>query len=520
MSEKIATTLYWKLTPVSPIHVGGTQEKHRVLNVDAIKEGDKLYFLNVDQLAAVAGEDIDKLTQYIETGCISKFFKKSAQQHPALFSDVVLDARNMPNTNSDANTEIKTFIRTQGQPYLPGSSLKGAIRTVLGYYLKKISNEKLDENKLFGAIQNNLMRFIQVSDAPITQTALVNSKILSVRKVGDELVAGWKNKRIGSDNTFQAGAFNNLVEVWPVGVSVVVRVNILDGLLTLLEQWIDAENDMIKRSNRENRKPEDSNLIKKVSNAANLQKLVTHDAWKRVFNEYFKIYKNKELSYLDKIIGQLQRAEPLLKFYQHLPDDKAYLRVAFGSGAWSMTGMPVKDFYQHAKNNFEQKGKAFKTRRVAFDNNQVYPMGWLKVEPATKEEYEDFLEQNKIQQTALKQQKEQKAANWQDQLTVLREEAECKAAEEVEKAKEAKMPHYTPWERVKDGTELDAVCLTPQSGIKSKKFKLFVGSPEKEHIAEVSYAAELKPDVTYRLRVKKRVKGKEQIQGLEFKGEK
>jgi CRISPR/Cas system CSM-associated protein Csm5 (group 7 of RAMP superfamily) len=64
-----------------------------------------------------------------------------------------------------------------GKLVIPGSSIKGAIRSVIGKYIIQETNnrprESRDFDAIFGTISNNLMHFLQVSDVEFDRTSSI-----------------------------------------------------------------------------------------------------------------------------------------------------------------------------------------------------------------------------------------------------------------------------------------------------------------------------------------------------------
>ena len=183
---------------LTPISVGQGSETDWVLGVDFVVKNNVMYHLDMKKMQEV-GIDIYRMTQL--------FLQQDPKGMLHLIGnklEEVSDFRmKMPCFSS---LPIKTFFRNQltGQPVIPGSSLKGAIRSVLFAHFAKEKNvaemQKQKSNVLnesvFGSLKDgsDFMRFIQVGDItfPVHSTEFVNTKIYNLRRPGQEWEGGWK----------------------------------------------------------------------------------------------------------------------------------------------------------------------------------------------------------------------------------------------------------------------------------------------------------------------------------------
>jgi CRISPR/Cas system CSM-associated protein Csm5 (group 7 of RAMP superfamily) len=91
------------------------------------------------------------------------------------FKEIELDYKEYAMRRIAVGTEIKEQIRlhikSSGQPYIPGSSLKGAIRTALISFFFKDSKEIINKKKyigedIFGSFGRDKLKYLFVSDTP------------------------------------------------------------------------------------------------------------------------------------------------------------------------------------------------------------------------------------------------------------------------------------------------------------------------------------------------------------------
>ena len=96
------------------------------------------------------------------------------------------------------------------KPVLVGSSLKGAIRSVL---FKKLDAKSKDGKEVFGSslVGDEFMRFVKVADAEFQDTTLLNTKIFNLQKKAG-WIGGWKHGQQETGSDFRPTGFNTIYE--------------------------------------------------------------------------------------------------------------------------------------------------------------------------------------------------------------------------------------------------------------------------------------------------------------------
>ena len=197
-----------QIDTLSQVHVGSgvfLQEGNDFIVVDSSGVSD-IYVIDTNKLGAIIGTDrqlIDKWVTAIERGEASSFIKtRTAGHHPRKFAK-----RRITNFANFTNTQgtLKECLHDgMGRPYIPGSSIKGAIRTaVMATYAKrkgkqelanemrpifqerndKRKNKMLDlvEKGILGSNPNvDLFRFIKVGDAFFDNESEVSVKQINL----------------------------------------------------------------------------------------------------------------------------------------------------------------------------------------------------------------------------------------------------------------------------------------------------------------------------------------------------
>jgi CRISPR type III-A-associated RAMP protein Csm5 len=165
----------FQLTPLTPIHVGTGDTLEPFEYVVA---GDTLYRFTMDDfLLALAREVQARFVEVIEESvpATRRFVAEhvgAAVEVTRYTADVSPAARALYDGRMKGlgHPEIHTCIRTNDSAYIPGSSLKGALRTALLYHAMPKENRTEDANQLersvfrYGRIQQDPFRAFKISD--------------------------------------------------------------------------------------------------------------------------------------------------------------------------------------------------------------------------------------------------------------------------------------------------------------------------------------------------------------------
>jgi len=135
-----------KLNILTPVFIGAGKEKDWIKGLDFIFTKENLFIFDQQKLFSTLfkkglNEKYLELISQQNVNDIEKFFNENFSTEE--LEKISLDHRN-DNANNRPSNEIKTFIRNGlNQPYIPGSSIKGAIRSILFNYI--FNSEKLYE---------------------------------------------------------------------------------------------------------------------------------------------------------------------------------------------------------------------------------------------------------------------------------------------------------------------------------------------------------------------------------------
>lgn len=188
------------LTPLSPVHIGDGGELRQ--GFDFMPYNGHTYRLNEDAVlqAKSAELKLDRFGKYPLPGTLLK--TDADYDNPDFFRYVL---RGVPRS-SKVDARVKSCIKdVYDRPYIPGSSLKGALRTALAWTGWEEVNPSLEraslgrtrswaaqplERKFFGGNPNeDLLRALQVGDLSGPQEAgeglmLINAQVLTRQNAG------------------------------------------------------------------------------------------------------------------------------------------------------------------------------------------------------------------------------------------------------------------------------------------------------------------------------------------------
>lgn len=322
-------------TVLTPLSVGQGAEKDWVLGVDYVAKDGEMYHLSMEKIHD-AKIDMSKLSQL--------FIQQDAK-------GVLLLIGNQLDKVSDfhmripchTTNPIKTFFKNDltGEPVIPGSSLKGSIRSALFEYfthgadvtsMQRQRSNALNES-VFGSLKEGVdfMRFIQVSDFrfPVGATELVNTKIYNLRRPGQEWQGGWKHGGQRTTDVFDEQGFNTIYECLPFGVTGV-------GSIALAQKAFQTLVDKVREIPHQQKKQEI------MSNSAEFLCQIINEHTRRYLEkelQFFKKYAEGENADLiteqEEFLGSIPT---LLEEIANLKPNECIIKMAAGAGFHAMTG--------------------------------------------------------------------------------------------------------------------------------------------------------------------------------------
>jgi len=342
-------------TTLSPVTIGAGEE---IEPFDYLINQGTFYRISLeDVIADFSGEDRGKFYTIIESGNIDnlrKFISNRVDlEKHALFSCRVSDEveRIYKNKFDDIQNQllITSFIRNKidFKPFLPGSSLKGSMRTaVLNEMAKtmgrnKIMKERNLEKKIEAVIleSQNRKGFLEGKNDPFRAV-----KIRDITLPGDAtIIAQIKNMAKNRRGRLSARRMQLFYEV--------LKSKLFGGELTFSGE-IMIDKDLQEKGRR------------------GVSKKITIDMIKDSCNSFYR--DKMEMEHNKFYHGSFLDSNSRVLLDEQIDNGSFILRVGRYSGVESVT----LDEYRKPKPPGRNRGKWGNTRNVC---EEQYPMGWIKI---------------------------------------------------------------------------------------------------------------------------------------------
>ncbi|MBK9290672.1 MAG: hypothetical protein IPM52_03435 [Bacteroidetes bacterium] len=347
-----------KMEVITPLHVGAASEKHYQQGIDYFydERGRQVIFINQQKAAA---KFLDRYTTYLLNADENQI-KNLVQQNPELV------LRRVPVTRKPGGS-IKAHVRNglTGKPIVPGSSIKGALRSVL---FKHLRGQEITNEEVFGRLNDNndFMRFIRVGDVQFNNTSLINAKIFNLRTEGGQWVGGWKHAlHHNTTRNFSPNGFVTTYETIRIKEPSTFDLMISDTLFDLFYRQQNARRPARYESQNQLIHAD----IRHLFNIINGHTRSFLMAEKRFFDHY---------NQADRIDGIIENIDYLLDFLQE--KDSCLFRLASGSGFHAITGDWQRPDHTSTVIN-QLNGRRYKSRRISFydteDGLVMLPMGYV-----------------------------------------------------------------------------------------------------------------------------------------------
>ena len=380
----------YQLETITPVHIGSGETLNQI---DGYYANGRWYCINLDRVLTHPSADINALTSEMS----QRGFRWGHHLSQRNMDPAELSAYSLTCPQSPEEVEIREAIKTvENRPYIPGSTLKGAIRTaLLGEILSEsddVYQESLSrletligqsprgnprreqparriENLAFGKDPNHdLLRALQVSDTqPLQSDAL-------------EIGVAWTvtldhNNRL-VQKIDRGQEYKNFIQQIQAGQHLTFTLKIDELLFRQLEKTRLGFTELQEKTLRD---------IAEVSWLAT-------DALTGMEQNFYDEY---NLSEITNIYDKLTRLN------NSLPEGSFLLQIGWGTGyhANTVSGMfaneaeSPEDSWMDLRERFKlgesrsQRGhyddREFpKTRRILYrGQNPVAPLGWVKISP-------------------------------------------------------------------------------------------------------------------------------------------
>jgi CRISPR-associated protein Csm5 len=184
-----------QITLLSPVHIGAGGDKNWHRGADFVHHNGCIYVLNQrDTWLSLYETHQNRYLSLMSEGNFNALEK-------LLIDELDLDALAtyiFDYTNTLNAKEIKTVMRDgNNDPYIPGSSIKGAIASALFHALYKSEMpEYVNENKvkeLLGTFSDALGRYIRPSDTSVLDTDIYEVDLYNLYQKGNRWEGGFKD---------------------------------------------------------------------------------------------------------------------------------------------------------------------------------------------------------------------------------------------------------------------------------------------------------------------------------------
>jgi len=240
------TNFNYKVEVLSPVYIGGAKENDYALGEDYFFDRETKEYCFFKKREVVKRFTAQQFSQYankLAAGLLPEAAQLVAQvcgQSPKLIFKKLF-------CPFEVQDNIKRHIADGlGKTYLPGSTIKGALRSIIGkYIMQKTGKNEFREVDLFGKIDNNFMRLLQVADVALdTKGGIYPFKIYSGDVADNLLLNGtqlqyagegmWKHSRVGGHGEyFDEKGFVTFCECLPPTTRGNLRLNWADDLKNL-----------------------------------------------------------------------------------------------------------------------------------------------------------------------------------------------------------------------------------------------------------------------------------------------
>lgn len=370
---------------ITPVHIGSGVKVFNKLDFFEDETHQAIHIADFEKIFQIVGyKNIDRWTEAVE---------KNQDLMPTLIAskpdvkptDVAL--RSIPLMHKRALKQQDVFLHIHsgiGKAMIPGSSIKGAIRTAIFleiiwedeifkdkkkiFYIKNSNTNDVDYNindnkllkKALGEIQLNLMKFLRVGDAIFEKTTLCEVRIANKKRYG------WQFNVNGKSNAIQQ------IECINANQHATCRIQLPSEieLLKHLQKQNHISLEIKKKYTTKNLEYLDQLLFKTLND--HTLRLLENEI--NLINQFGDDILDPYLSKLNSLYNTIEKAK----------ENECYLRIGFATGYLNMTGDWLEEDFvgKEIKSEIRKKMKAIKdeiypkTRRFLADGT---PLGYIKL---------------------------------------------------------------------------------------------------------------------------------------------
>src|SRR3989304_2639019 len=131
------------LTTLTPVFIGSDQGLDLSATTDFIVDSDKIKIIDQRKIETILSKDVELINEFVSevknyaySFNLKNFIENKLNTSVEGLTKGTIDIDGTLGSNS-----ISTHISTVGKPYIPGSSIKGAIRTAIIYNFLSASSD-------------------------------------------------------------------------------------------------------------------------------------------------------------------------------------------------------------------------------------------------------------------------------------------------------------------------------------------------------------------------------------------
>ena len=396
MNNELGILIPLNIRTVTPLHIGGNDLLSPLADY-WMDEQKNIHLVNEGLLAA-AVYDKSKTNEYIKSveqvatekkgKMLYDFVKDSLHKDmPDLLTGIYYKSFGIENP-----IEIDCCIQTDGMPYIPGSSIKGALRSAI--LQNWLSSGKAESNKALNDFLDALRTFSQRND-------LNNGKKISeIEKVFREKTEESLFGGLRDDNRLAASCLRvndtGSVRTEKAAVYQLDRFNLLSGErnIPVLKQCIDKDAVLSTTVNIDYysyREKKYHGVFKDILSKAELFALI-NSVTLHVLNYEFALMGNKEV-YAAKLKAYEDFMGTMKERIEQCNNKKAFMRLGFGKMqfyqtiAMSLFAKLGRDeenaewvqYLCYCNKMSEDLSAVYPSTRVLTSSGQL-PLGWIELE--------------------------------------------------------------------------------------------------------------------------------------------
>lgn len=372
--------LKFEVTVLTPIHVGGATENHWKLGIDYITDEGKTWILNLDRVVEILGTSA--VSRCFFEGRSLKDFRRALKLNDVSYKVF----------NKVVNTlEIKRHIFSglNGDPYIPGSTIKGAISSILlNYFCRKTNRRKFEKvEEIMGNFESSVMRYFGFSDVYFSDTVLFTTKLFNLKKNDNyQWVGAWKHGKDNSSERFMESRFTTTYECLKTNNKAILTLTYKKGDYRIAEKLIGI-------IDQASLPPNHTRDFFRNFSPSDFCKIVNEHTLNHIKKElnFLEIY--NQADYTDALIDSWEEIKNKLEEINTKSKPECILRLASGVGFHSITGDWIYSDYTNTGIHSNGK-KKYKSRKVAFDinsNKEMFsPMGFLHLRLLSEKEVSEL----------------------------------------------------------------------------------------------------------------------------------